>query len=69
MTVGGGDNEAGAGWRIGRYITGLRLAASFLTVLPVGPRTQASDKELAASFGMFPLVGFILGAALATKKI
>jgi adenosylcobinamide-GDP ribazoletransferase len=68
MTEGGGNDRAGAG-RIGRYITGLRLAASFLTVLPVGPRAQASEKELAASFGMFPLVGFILGAALALEDL
>jgi len=60
-----GGSDDGAGRRIGRYITGLRLAASFLTVLPVGPGAQASEEEVAASFGMFPLVGFILGAALA----
>ncbi len=42
----------------------LRLAAGFLTVLPVLGDREAADETLAASFGWFPLVGFILGAAL-----
>jgi adenosylcobinamide-GDP ribazoletransferase len=52
-----------------RYVTGLRLAASFLTILPVGPRMPASEDDVAASFGLFPLVGFILGMALAVEDL
>src|SRR5271170_570354 len=51
------------------YVTGLRLAASFLTILPVGPRSLASEDDVAASFGLFPLVGFILGMALAVEDL
>jgi adenosylcobinamide-GDP ribazoletransferase len=69
MARSGGEHGAGAGSRIGLHVTGLRLAVSFLTVLPIGPRAQASEAELAASFGMFPLAGFILGAALAFEDL
>ncbi len=47
-----------------RFALQLRLAASFLTIFPVGPATAASPADVAASFGWFPLVGFVLGAAL-----
>jgi adenosylcobinamide-GDP ribazoletransferase len=60
--------DSAVGW-IRTYVTALRLAASFLTILPVGPRIQASEDELAASFGVFPLVGFILGAVLAIEDL
>jgi adenosylcobinamide-GDP ribazoletransferase len=63
----GGDH--GVYRRIHRHITSLRLAVSFLTLLPLGPRFQAAEYELAASFGMFPLVGFMLGAALALEDL
>jgi adenosylcobinamide-GDP ribazoletransferase len=45
-------------------ITEIRLAASFLTIIPVGggPATAA---EVVASLGWFPLIGFSLGAILA----
>jgi adenosylcobinamide-GDP ribazoletransferase len=42
----------------------IRLAASFLTILPLGPKTLASPDDQAASFGWFPLIGFALGLAL-----
>ena len=42
----------------------IRLAASFLTILPVGPRRPATAEDLAGSFGWFPLLGFVLGAML-----
>ena len=42
----------------------LRLAISFLTLLPVESR-RAPASLVAASFGWFPLVGFAIGAALA----
>jgi len=44
-------------------INEIRLAAGFLTIIPVGG-DSASTNEVTASFGWFPLVGFILGAIL-----
>jgi adenosylcobinamide-GDP ribazoletransferase len=41
------------------------LAAGFLTIIPVGG-DSANASEVAASFGWFPLIGFILGAILAS---
>ncbi len=55
---------AGVRRLIASYTTRLMLAASFLTILPLGPRTPASQDDLAASFGLFPLVGFMIGAVL-----
>src|SRR5215469_8165032 len=51
-------------WMLLRYLLRLRLAASFLTILPVGPAAPASDDDVAGSLAMFPLVGFIIGGAL-----
>ncbi len=45
-------------------ITQIRLAAGFLTIVPIGGNS-ATAAEVAASFGWFPLIGFILGALLA----
>lgn len=45
-------------------ITEIRLAASFLTIVPVGGES-AADAEVAASLRWFPLIGFIVGAVLA----
>jgi adenosylcobinamide-GDP ribazoletransferase len=42
----------------------IRLAVGFLTIIPVG-RDSNSSAEVGASFGWFPLIGFILGALLA----
>ena len=42
----------------------IRLAAGFLTVIPIGTRSGSVD-ELARSMGWFPLIGFTLGAVLA----
>jgi adenosylcobinamide-GDP ribazoletransferase len=42
----------------------VRLAAGFLTIIPVGS-DSATAAEVAASLGWFPLIGFILGAFLA----
>jgi adenosylcobinamide-GDP ribazoletransferase len=47
----------------------IRLAAGFLTILPVLPRAAVPPKTLAASFGWFPLVGFALGAILAAENL
>lgn len=42
----------------------IRLAAGFLTIIPVG-RDSDGSSEISASFGWFPLIGFMLGALLA----
>ena len=47
-----------------RWVLQIRLAASFLTILPVCPANPASTAEVAASFGWFPLVGFGIGLVL-----
>jgi adenosylcobinamide-GDP ribazoletransferase len=64
---GGADRTASRRRMAADYVTRLMLAASFLTILPIGPRTPASEDDLAASFGMFPLVGFMMGGALAIE--
>jgi adenosylcobinamide-GDP ribazoletransferase len=45
----------------------IRLAATFLTILPLGS-SVASPDDVAASLGWFPLVGFVIGAALAFEQ-
>ncbi len=50
-------------------LTEIRLAAGFLTVLPILPRAEVSADALARSYGWFPLVGFALGAALAAENL
>jgi len=48
----------------------IRLAISFLTIIPVINGARASDeKAVAASFGWFPLVGFGIGAALCVEDL
>ena len=47
-----------------RWVSQIRLAAAFLTILPVGPPNAASPADVAASFGWFPLVGFGIGLSL-----
>jgi adenosylcobinamide-GDP ribazoletransferase len=49
-------------WR--SLLTEIRLAAAFLTILPVGDNS-ATAAELTRSLGWFPLIGFSLGAILA----
>jgi len=46
-------------------LTALPLAISFLTILPVIDQRPASDDTVAASFAWFPIVGFLIGLALA----
>jgi adenosylcobinamide-GDP ribazoletransferase len=46
------------------WLNQIRLAAGFLTIIPV-VRDCDNASEVAASFGWFPLIGFILGAILA----
>jgi adenosylcobinamide-GDP ribazoletransferase len=45
-------------------LTRLRLAISFLTILPVIDQRPASDEAVAGSFLWFPVVGFAIGIAL-----
>jgi adenosylcobinamide-GDP ribazoletransferase len=45
----------------------LRLAASFLTIIPLVGERPSSPQAVAASLGWFPMVGFIIGAALACE--
>jgi len=51
----------------GGLLAELRLAVSFLTIIPVIDRRRASDDTVAASFAWFPIVGFVLGAALTAE--
>jgi adenosylcobinamide-GDP ribazoletransferase len=48
-------------------ISQLRLAASFLTIVPVGPGST-DNAIVAASFRWFPLIGFAIGATLAVEE-
>jgi len=50
--------------RLACWTTQIRLAAGFLTIIPIGGDSAAAT-EVTASFGWFPLIGFILGAVLA----
>src|SRR5438132_707993 len=47
-----------------RWTKEVGLAASFLTIIPVGGNS-ATSADLAASLGWFPLIGFAVGGALA----
>jgi len=48
----------------GGFLAELRLAVSFLTILPVIDQRRASDDAVAASFAWFPIVGYCIGAML-----
>ncbi|HVA40231.1 MAG TPA: adenosylcobinamide-GDP ribazoletransferase [Candidatus Binataceae bacterium] len=63
-----GAQSPGGKARTGK-VTEIRLAAGFLTILPVLPRAGVAPEALAASFGWFPLVGFALGATLAGENL
>jgi adenosylcobinamide-GDP ribazoletransferase len=54
-----GDEQAAS------ILTQLRLAAGFLTILPVLGARPSTPNEVAASFRWSPLIGFVLGAILA----
>jgi adenosylcobinamide-GDP ribazoletransferase len=49
------------------FLTELRLALSFLTILPVIDRRPASEETTAASFAWFPIIGCALGTALVAE--
>jgi adenosylcobinamide-GDP ribazoletransferase len=52
---------------IRRVLMQIRLAAGFLTILPVMPAQAADEDSVASSLGWFPIVGFALGATLALE--
>lgn len=52
---------------IRRVLMQVRLAAGFLTILPVMPAQAADEDSIASSLGWFPLIGFALGAILALE--
>jgi len=54
---------------IARALAEIRLAAGFLTILPILPREHVSSDTLARSYGWFPLVGFALGAVSAAENL
>ncbi|MGH7905286.1 MAG: adenosylcobinamide-GDP ribazoletransferase, partial [Candidatus Binataceae bacterium] len=54
------------GWRQG-FVTELRLAVGFLTVFPVMPDCSIPEQH-AASFALFPLAGFAIGALLCIEE-
>jgi adenosylcobinamide-GDP ribazoletransferase len=56
--------EALRGETRARWLSELRLAAGFLTILPVLPRTGAPPEAVTGSLGWFPLVGFVIGGVL-----
>lgn len=45
----------------------IRLALSFLTILPMMDSAPAAEETVAASFAWFPLVGFAIGLALCVE--
>ena len=75
MSVRGSPGQDGAGAPrssqivpLSSALTQIRLAAGFLTILPVLSRREASPETVARSFGWFPLVGFALGGVLAAEN-
>lgn len=50
-------------------IAELRVAASFLTIVPILPRGRIDDESIAASLGWFPLVGFVIAVALSLEDV
>jgi adenosylcobinamide-GDP ribazoletransferase len=56
----GANGAAGIGAQI-------RLAASFLTIIPLAGQRPSAPDAVAGSLGWFPMVGFALGAALALE--
>jgi adenosylcobinamide-GDP ribazoletransferase len=61
------SDDAGAPETKSGFLTELRLAVSFLTIIPVIDQRRTSEDSVAASFAWFPIVGFALGAALAAE--
>ena len=51
----------------GGFLTELWLAVSFLTIIPVIDQRRASEYTVANSFAWFPVVGCLIGIALAAE--
>ncbi len=60
----GADSHDGPESNAAQWLLQIRLAATFLTILPVGTAGAAQSTDVAASFGWFPLVGFGVGLTL-----
>ncbi len=58
------DEQPSAG-----FLTEVRLALGFLTILPVLPAGRAPDATVARSFTWFPLVGFAIGTLLCLEDL
>jgi len=56
-----------AGQAVRRAMLQMRLAAGFLTILPVMPAQAADADAVAGSLGWFPMVGLAMGAMLALE--
>jgi len=68
--AGGGAHTTGPAERRAQGVLAeVRLAAGFLTIIPLLPRRGATDDAVARSLGWFPLVGFMLGAAICVEDI
>jgi len=66
--TGGARSPDGPSETVGRrasVLTQIRLAAGFLTILPLVDSQGDAPEEVSASLGWFPLVGFGIGGALA----
>jgi adenosylcobinamide-GDP ribazoletransferase len=61
------SDDANAPASKGGFPTELRLAVSFLTIIPVIDQRPATEEAVAASFAWFPVVGCLLGVALAAE--
>src|ERR1700675_766056 len=64
-----GPLETNAQGAVAGFIAELRLAFSFLTILPVLDSRPASEEMVGRSFAWFPIVGFILGLALCGEDV
>jgi adenosylcobinamide-GDP ribazoletransferase len=51
------------------FIAELRLAAGFLTIVPLLSGRALDDEAVAASFGWFPLAGFAIAVALSLEDL
>lgn len=61
------NSESAETARSGKFLTRLRLAASFLTIVPVLGTEPASQADVESSFAWFPLIGAAIGVTLAAE--
>jgi adenosylcobinamide-GDP ribazoletransferase len=60
------EEDSSSGSARGGVFLHFRLALSFLTIIPV-PIDSAHESDVAASMAWFPLIGFLIGSALAIE--